>query len=136
MSGEGGPGSQKKPRNRNRGKRENSGADASSRNETAQSAVKAEEPAAESPAKKHRGDAPATQAAPIKSDVAEAAPKDDVLTAYMTSEKFSSLNICAQSKRALAEVMKFNFMTHVQATCIGPIQQGHDCLAKSKTGTG
>jgi ATP-dependent RNA helicase MSS116 len=67
----------------------------------------------------------------------EQSPQEDpVLMAYMTTETFSSLNICAASKRAIAETLKFNFMTHVQATCIGPIMQGKDCLAKSKTGTG
>ena len=59
-----------------------------------------------------------------------------VLGSYITSERFSSLPICAESKRALAEVMKYEFMTHVQATCSPPIPKGIDCLAKSKTGTG
>ena len=100
-------------------------------------------PRAENPQKKQRGDLdtkPAASGAAMEvvQEVAPntAVPKDGVLAAYMTSEKFSSLNICAESKRAISEVLKFDTMTHVQATCIGPIQKGLDCLAKSKTGTG
>ena len=66
----------------------------------------------------------------------ENVPKDGVLANYMTNELFSNLKICDESRRALSEVLKFTYMTHVQATCIDPIQQGTDCLAKSKTGTG
>lgn len=76
-------------------------------------------------------------AEPMKGMAIEIAPpNDDVLAAYMTSETFDTLAICPESQRAIAEVLKFRTMTHVQATCIPPIQQGLDCLAKSKTGTG
>lgn len=127
----------KRSRNRNRSKRDGTAGGDVSRSEAASSARA--DVVAESPSKKHRAEAIAKPAAHNEqAETAAEAPalKDDVLTAYMTSEQFSNLSICAESKRAIAEVMKFNFMTHVQATCIGPIQQGLDCLAKSKTGTG
>lgn len=132
----------KKPRNR-RGKRNSTpttelGAD----NGAVSSAPMGGSARAENPQKKHRGDLDSKPAAAgVAMDVVQESapskpPADGVLAAYMTNEKFSSLNICAESKRAIAEVLKFETMTHVQATCIGPIQKGLDCLAKSKTGTG
>lgn len=140
-----GVGESQKKRNRNKNRGKNLAGSAAD-NERPNTLAAASLPvvdvnAPESPAKKHRGDIdskPTGLKDVAKNDSTPAVPKEDdpVLTAYMTTEKFSSLNICAESKRAIAVVLKFNFMTHVQATCIAPIQEGKDCLAKSKTGTG
>jgi ATP-dependent RNA helicase MSS116 len=49
---------------------------------------------------------------------------------------FSELDISAPSRRALAEVFKYDKMTEVQAETLPLILEGTDCLAKAKTGTG
>jgi ATP-dependent RNA helicase MSS116, mitochondrial len=56
--------------------------------------------------------------------------------AYMTTDEFKNLPIAVESKRALAEVMKYQFMTLVQSATLSSILSGKDCLAKAKTGTG
>ena len=60
--------------------------------------------------------------------------------AHITGNKFADLNISAQSRRAMAEVFKYEFMTAVQAETLPLILKGssdhQDCLAKAKTGTG
>jgi ATP-dependent RNA helicase MSS116 len=61
------------------------------------------------------------------------APKEN---AHITNNKFSELQICAESRRAMAEVFKYESMTVVQAETIPLILKGDDCLAKAKTGTG
>lgn len=54
----------------------------------------------------------------------------------MTTTRFDSLLISSQSKRALAEVMKYELLTQVQEASMPSIMRGIDCLAKAKTGTG
>jgi ATP-dependent RNA helicase MSS116 len=58
------------------------------------------------------------------------------MKAYASSTKFSSLPIGAETRRALAEVLRYEFCTEVQAQTLPPILSGVDCLAKAKTGTG
>jgi ATP-dependent RNA helicase MSS116 len=63
-------------------------------------------------------------------------PSEAVSAAYITDKRFADLPISPLSIRAMNEVLKYQYMTHVQSMCIPPIQSGIDCLAKSKTGTG
>eukprot|EP01041_Mallomonas_annulata_P013473 gene13473-28545_t len=62
------------------------------------------------------------------------APKAE--NVYSSSELFSNLSIAIETRRAIAEVMKYTHMTPVQAATLPVILQGDDCLAKAKTGTG
>ena len=55
---------------------------------------------------------------------------------HTSDKEFQSLAISEPSKRALAEVFKYQFMTVVQAETLPVILAGRDCLAKAKTGTG
>ncbi|RYG64970.1 DEAD/DEAH box helicase, partial [archaeon] len=55
---------------------------------------------------------------------------------HTSDKEFQSLAISEASKRALAEVFKYQFMTLVQAETLPVILEGRDCLAKAKTGTG
>lgn len=55
---------------------------------------------------------------------------------FMTTSRFDALAISAESRRAIAEVMKYEFLTQVQASSMPEILKGIDCLAKAKTGTG
>lgn len=71
--------------------------------------------------------APTTAAAPAK------ASRN---VAKMTDVSFNSLNIHQNSKRALNEHMQYQFCTPIQAQVLPSILQGHDVLAKAKTGTG
>ena len=54
----------------------------------------------------------------------------------MTSAKFSDLPISALTKRALAEVLRYETMTVVQQQSLPVALTGADVLAKAKTGTG
>jgi ATP-dependent RNA helicase MSS116, mitochondrial len=45
-------------------------------------------------------------------------------------------NISAPSKRALKEVLQYEYMTKVQEATLPVILQGHDVVAKAKTGSG
>jgi ATP-dependent RNA helicase MSS116 len=54
----------------------------------------------------------------------------------VTDSKFADLPISAESRRALAEVFKYEFMTPVQEETVLSVLEGEDCLAKAKTGTG
>jgi ATP-dependent RNA helicase MSS116 len=69
-----------------------------------------------------------------------AAPVNPNGLAHITGNKFADLNISAESRRAMAEVFKYEFMTAVQAETLPLILKGssdhQDCLAKAKTGTG
>ena len=56
--------------------------------------------------------------------------------AEMTQDRFDSLPISATMKRAVADVLCYEVMTRVQAMTINVSMQGHDMLAKAKTGTG
>ena len=49
---------------------------------------------------------------------------------------FQDLAISRFSLQALSETFKYTTMTSVQAQSIPPMLQGHDCLAKAKTGEG
>ena len=56
---------------------------------------------------------------------------------YITTTRFSEMpTICPESKRSLAEVMKYEYMTKVQLASLPEILKGNDCLVKAKTGTG
>ena len=55
--------------------------------------------------------------------------------AFITTDKFSDLPISEESKKAMKDVLKYEYMTSVQSQSIGPILKGVDCLAKAKTGT-
>ena len=55
---------------------------------------------------------------------------------HVTGDRFGDLRISAESRRALAEVFKYEFMTAVQSSTLPSILRGLDCLAKAKTGTG
>jgi ATP-dependent RNA helicase MSS116 len=57
--------------------------------------------------------------------------------AHITEKRFADLQISAESRRAMAEVFGYEFMTAVQAETLPLIlQENKDCLAKAKTGTG
>jgi ATP-dependent RNA helicase MSS116 len=56
--------------------------------------------------------------------------------AFVTTHEFSALQISQQTKRALSEQMRIKFMSQVQHASLPAILQGHDMLAKAKTGTG
>lgn len=59
---------------------------------------------------------------------------------HITQKRFADLQqVCKESRRALAEVFKYEFMTEVQAQTLPVIldsKQKIDVLAKAKTGTG
>ncbi|KAL9185597.1 hypothetical protein ACHAXT_003374 [Thalassiosira profunda] len=70
---------------------------------------------------------------------AAAQPKDgSKKLAHITDHKFAELDISAESRRAMSQVFKYEFMTAVQAETLPLIlqQADKDCLAKAKTGTG
>ena len=57
--------------------------------------------------------------------------------AHMTQHKFASLQISSESRKAMAEVFKYEYMTAVQAETLPLLLKDNtDCLAKAKTGTG
>mmetsp|Transcript_11455 Transcript_11455/g.26557 ORF Transcript_11455/g.26557 Transcript_11455/m.26557 type:complete len:612 (+) Transcript_11455:2-1837(+) len=57
--------------------------------------------------------------------------------AHITNNKFADLNISPESRRAMAEVFCYEFMTAVQSETLPLILKANmDCLAKAKTGTG
>jgi len=65
---------------------------------------------------------------------ANVAPKKST---HITSHKFADLNISADSRRAMAEVFCYEFMTAVQHETLPLIlKDKKDCIAKAKTGTG
>jgi ATP-dependent RNA helicase MSS116 len=55
---------------------------------------------------------------------------------HLTTSTFASLAISAPSKRALLEVLRFQYMTTVQNATLPVVLEGQDVLAKAKTGTG
>jgi ATP-dependent RNA helicase MSS116 len=57
-------------------------------------------------------------------------------TSYMSADEFRNLNIAPATRKALAEVLKYQYMTKVQTQTLPVILDGKDCLAKAKTGTG
>ena len=56
--------------------------------------------------------------------------------AHLTSVTFASLPISAVTKRAIAEVMRYETLSAVQAQTLPVILKGSDVIAKAKTGTG
>ncbi len=57
--------------------------------------------------------------------------------AHMTQHKFANLSISSETRRAMAQVFKYEYMTAVQAETLPLIlKDDTDCLAKAKTGTG
>jgi len=58
-------------------------------------------------------------------------------SSHITSHKFADLNISSESRRAMAETFRYEFMTAVQHETLPLIlKDKKDCLAKAKTGTG
>lgn len=56
---------------------------------------------------------------------------------HLTQNRFDQLpNITPQSLRAITEVLGYQFMSKVQAQSLPVILEGHDVLARAKTGTG
>ncbi|KAL3816983.1 hypothetical protein ACHAXA_010103 [Cyclostephanos tholiformis] len=57
---------------------------------------------------------------------------------HITDKKFADLEISSESRRALSDVFKYQYMTAVQAETLPLILKSDscDCLAKAKTGTG
>jgi ATP-dependent RNA helicase MSS116 len=69
-------------------------------------------------------------------DTEVAAPTTTQL-AHMTQHKFANLQISSESRKAIAEVFKYEYMTAVQAETLPLLLKDNtDCLAKAKTGTG
>ncbi|KOO33436.1 hypothetical protein Ctob_012217, partial [Chrysochromulina tobinii] len=56
--------------------------------------------------------------------------------AHLTEVTFESLQISPLTKKAIAEVMGYAVLSAVQAQTLPVILQGHDVIAKAKTGTG
>ncbi|CEG40794.1 dead deah box rna [Plasmopara halstedii] len=55
---------------------------------------------------------------------------------YLSDVFFASLDISANSKRAIVEDLKYERLTHVQNKTFALITEGKDVLAKAKTGNG
>ncbi|TDH65015.1 hypothetical protein CCR75_001698 [Bremia lactucae] len=55
---------------------------------------------------------------------------------YLSDVLFASLDISANSKRAIVEDLKYERLTHVQNETFALILDGRDVLAKAKTGNG
>ncbi|KAI9907955.1 hypothetical protein PsorP6_004362 [Peronosclerospora sorghi] len=55
---------------------------------------------------------------------------------YLSNVLFASLDISAETKRAITEHLKFERLTNVQNETFSIILQGKDVLAKAKTGNG
>jgi ATP-dependent RNA helicase MSS116 len=74
------------------------------------------------------------------SDNAEKSTDNTGGKAYITKKRFADLHqVCDESRRALAEVFQYEFMTEVQAQTLPVILDSKhqiDVLAKAKTGTG
>jgi ATP-dependent RNA helicase MSS116 len=58
------------------------------------------------------------------------------MASYVTQSRFADLPVAAGTRKAIHEVLRYEFMTQVQAQTLPVILQGVDCLAKAKTGTG
>jgi len=65
------------------------------------------------------------------------AQRSIVNESFMTAERFDNqTQVCAESRRALKEVMKLEWLTEVQAGTLQPALQGLDILGRARTGTG
>ena len=60
----------------------------------------------------------------------------NVVENFMTTVTFQSLNICNESKTAIQQILKYNYLTAVQAASFPLILNGNDCVIKARTGTG
>jgi hypothetical protein len=58
------------------------------------------------------------------------------LTTHVTNMAFNSLDVSENTKRAIAEVMKYQNMTSVQVQSVPEIIKGVDAFVKARTGTG
>ena len=56
--------------------------------------------------------------------------------AHITTDRFADLPVSSESKRAMKDVFKYEYLSQVQSGTLPFILQGIDCLAKAKTGTG
>ena len=61
---------------------------------------------------------------------------DTALTTSVTTLAFASLEVSVNTKKALSEVMKYQYTTPVQSESIPEILQGKDVFVKARTGTG
>jgi len=71
-------------------------------------------------------------AAPI---VARAAPTGTSKN-HLSSMRFAQLPISPLTIRGVTEVLRYEFLTAVQEATLSVVLQGHDVIAKAKTGTG
>jgi len=55
---------------------------------------------------------------------------------HLTQHQFKDLSISVNTKKALIDKMKYQYMTAVQHESLPQILEGHDVLVKAKTGTG
>jgi len=79
------------------------------------------------------------QAISSTNTTAAASSSDGKKLAHITNKRFADLQISSESKRALSQVFKYEYMTTVQAETLPIILANggdRDCLAKAKTGTG
>ena len=74
---------------------------------------------------------------PMDTEASDSTTKTTTDLPHMTQHKFSNLQISSESRKAMAEVFKYEYMTAVQAETLPLILKDNtDCLAKAKTGTG
>lgn len=59
-----------------------------------------------------------------------------IMETHIRSSKFADLSIAAATKKALAEVLQYTYMTDVQEASIPVVLSGRDVFVKAKTGTG
>jgi len=74
--------------------------------------------------------------APAPASSTREQPLNAVALAHQSSTRFADLDISPLTKRALAEVFRYEFCTNVQAQSLPVCLTGQDVLAKAKTGTG
>ena len=77
------------------------------------------------------------QAVPPTNTTTAAPSSDGKKLAHITTKRFADLQISSESKRALSQVFKYEYMTTVQAETLPIILSNggdRDCLAKAKTG--
>lgn len=69
-------------------------------------------------------------------DEQQGAEEQDYNPTFHSGRKFAELGLCAQSQKALDEIIKFERMTHIQAKTIPHLLKGRDVLGAAKTGSG
>ena len=84
---------------------------------------------------------PAALAVPVDDEDDDVADDDDASPSTAddagletTTLAFASLDVSANTKKAIAEVMKYQTTTPVQAEAIPPILEGKDVFVKARTG--